>query len=36
MQCAKFGSPICATSCLAHRTIAQDVKRVFIMSRRAK
>ncbi|MBT9596175.1 MAG: radical SAM protein [Vitreoscilla sp.] len=34
MQCANFGSPKCASSCLAHRTMGQDWKRVALLTRR--
>lgn len=34
MTCGRFGSNDCASSCLAHRTIGQDVRRVWMMMRR--
>lgn len=34
LACSLLGSPRCATSCLAHRTIAQDWKRVVMLSPR--
>jgi radical SAM protein with 4Fe4S-binding SPASM domain len=34
LQCSALGSPKCASSCLSHRTIAQDWKRVVMLSPR--
>lgn len=34
LTCEKFGTAACATSCLDHRTLSQDIKRVRILSRR--
>jgi MoaA/NifB/PqqE/SkfB family radical SAM enzyme len=36
MRCANFGSPRCASSCLAHRTLGQDWKRMRVLTRRSR
>jgi MoaA/NifB/PqqE/SkfB family radical SAM enzyme len=35
LQCSRFGSKDCASSCLAHRTLAQDWKRLLVMTRKS-
>jgi radical SAM protein with 4Fe4S-binding SPASM domain len=36
MQCARFGSKECASSCLAHRTLGQDWQRLRVLLRRER